>query len=111
MLVVILADDFLLLKELDRVPNTHGTSGQQAGDQQQDRCGSYGARRTLPAAGQTRPEGTEDGHKANDEERNAGAGQMQPGRGILIRYLIILHLREVVNVRAVRLNGGQISGH
>lgn len=32
LLVVILANDFLLLKELDRMPETHCTSGQQAGN-------------------------------------------------------------------------------
>jgi len=48
--------------------------------------------------------GTEDGHKADDEQSDAGAGQMETRCGVLVGDLLVLRLREVVDVRAVCLD-------
>lgn len=61
LLVELLANDLLLLEELDGVPESHASSGQEAGAQHQDRRSRDRSSGPLPAARESRPEGAEDG--------------------------------------------------
>lgn len=101
----LLAHHFLLLEELHRMPQAHRTGRQQARNQHQNRRRRNRTGRSLPAAGQTRPERTEDGQKAEHEQGHTAARQMQPCHRIIVGQLLSVELRIGTDGRRIGRTG------